>query len=205
MLIEFIAQSIRHRRTVGAVLPSSKGLCRALAVTTTSHRQGPLRILEVGAGTGPVTAELLTRLQPGDHLDTVELNESFCEILRGRFPGLPVHPISILDYEAAPYDRIVSGLPLANFPAEMVEAIYNKLFSLLKPDGQFVMFHYLAIRETLRRIGSADSRKNLTKILEIEQRLRPVVMAEVRVPWNVPPAVVTVRRRPENTQKLLTG
>ena len=205
MLIEFITQSIRNRRTVGAVLPSSRRLCRALAVNTLSERNGPLRILEVGAGTGPVTAELTQRMQPGDHLDAVELNGAFCQILTQRFPGLPVHPFSILDYDAQPYDRIVSGLPLANFPADMVEAIYDKLFSLMKPDGRFIMFHYMGIRETLRHFGSAESRRNLNRILDMERRLRPVVAAEVRVPWNVPPAVVTVRHRPENTRKLLTG
>jgi phospholipid N-methyltransferase len=204
MLLHFLTQTLRHNRTIGAVLPSGKPLSRALAKAAFSQRKGPMRILEVGAGTGPVTRELVQRLHAGDHLDVVELNDVFCKVLREQFPNIPVHEISILDYEVSErYDVIVSCLPLANFSSEMVEAIYQQFFKLLKPDGGFVMFHYIGLREALAAIGTSEYRKNVSVILKMERKLKSLVAAEVRVPFNVPPAIVTVRRRPEVVERLL--
>lgn len=163
---------------------------------------GPLRILEVGPGVGPVTAELVERLLPGDTLDVVELDPQFCRILEGRFAGAPlqpvVHNVSILAYEPPyRYHHIVSGLPLANFPAEMVEKIYAQLFRLLEPDGTLVMFQHIGGREVLRTFGGPKDRRRALQISEIEDRLRPLVVEERNVVLNVPPARVVVRKRPD--------
>src|SRR5688572_28298204 len=104
--IQFLQQSFKHKSAVGAVWPSSKALCRAMAEPVFRNDERPLRILEVGAGTGPVTNELVARLETGDSLDCVELNPEFCVTLRKRFADAPirptVHEVSILDYTAAP-------------------------------------------------------------------------------------------------------
>ena len=60
----------------GSILPSSRFLGRAL-VSEIRKPRGPARILEVGPGTGPVTAETLRQLRPADRqhqpwLDRVE-------------------------------------------------------------------------------------------------------------------------------------
>lgn len=198
--LRFLGQSIKHATTVGAVWPSSKGLCRAMVEPVVTGQNGPLRVLEVGPGVGPVTAELVQRLIPGDTLDVVELNPEFCEILIERFGAsffVPtVHNVSILDFNPAyRYHHIVSGLPLANFPADMVEAIYRQLFSLLEPDGTLVMFTHIGGREVLRFFGGPDHRRRAQEITEIEDRLRPWVVGERNVVLNMPPARVVVRRK----------
>jgi phospholipid N-methyltransferase len=205
MLFEFVRQGIRNHTTVGSVLPSSKGLCRGMARVALEREEGKnLRILEVGPGTGPVTGEMLKQLRQGDSLEGVELNPEFCEILKKRFPKLSIHQVSILDFEAPHrFDRIVSGLPLANFPAEMVEAIYKKLFELLAPDGTFIMFHYLGLRHVLRYFGRAQRRQSLAQIIALENQLQPLVVEERDVLLNVPPARITVRKRPVVVEKLL--
>jgi phosphatidylethanolamine/phosphatidyl-N-methylethanolamine N-methyltransferase len=197
----FLTQGVREVATVGAVWPSGKPLCRAMVESAFENAKGPLRILEVGAGVGPVTAELVDRLLPGDVLDVVELNPRFCEILTRRFEGGSlrprVHNADILTYAPeAPYHHIVSGLPLANFPAQMVEAIYRKFFELLEPGGTLSMFQHILMREVIRTFATPKHRRRARQLMEIEEQLSPLVVDERTVMLNVPPARVVVRRRP---------
>src|SRR5437660_7835944 len=55
---QFIRESRRHFHEIGSVLPSSRFLARAL-VSEMKKTQGPCRVLEVGSGTGPVTAQVV--------------------------------------------------------------------------------------------------------------------------------------------------
>ena len=153
---------------VGAVWPSSPALCATMAEPILRNRPDrPLRILEVGAGLGPVTEILLPQIREGDTYDIVELNPRFCAHLRERFSGTPatIHELSILDWKADSYDRIVSGLPLANFPAEVVEEIYRTFFRLMHKDAFFVMFEYLVIRQALAVATLGAERKRVRRIL----------------------------------------
>jgi phospholipid N-methyltransferase len=201
--LRFLTQSLKQAQTVGAVWPSSRGLSRAMVAPVFSavHRDGPLRVLEIGAGVGPVTDELVARMLPGDHLDVVELNPEFCMVLRDRFAGAPVpptiHQVSILDFKPGiRYHHIVSGLPLANFPADMVEKIYASIFELLEPDGTFVMFEHVLGRELLNTFTTGENKLRISRILEIEQSMEPLVVERRTIPLNVPPARVLVRRHP---------
>src|SRR5205085_11946719 len=81
---DFLRESRRHFRDTGALLPSSRFLARALVGELRKPR-GPSRILEVGPGTGSVTAQVLRLMAPGDRLDAVEINSHFISLLQGRF------------------------------------------------------------------------------------------------------------------------
>ena len=170
-------------------------------VFSSVHRDGPLRVLEIGAGVGPVTEELVARMLPGDRLDVVELNPEFCTALRERFGGATVppniHQVSILDFDPGiRYHHVVSGLPLANFPAEMVARIYARIFELLTPEGTFVMFEHVMGRELLNTFTTGETRERIERILAIEEAMQPLVVQRRTVPLNVPPARVLVRRHP---------
>ena len=199
MIFHFIRQSMRNPVTVGAVLPSGTRLARAMAVAALPNERGPMRILEVGPGTGPITAQLHRRLRPGDELNVVELNGEFCALLRKKFPEVPIHQQSILEYEPAERVHcIVSGLPLANFPADVVTAIYQHFFKLLVPGGRLIMFHYIGLRHAIRAVAGRNDRERMDRILALEASLEPLVVGQVRVSLNIPPAIVTVRRRPDD-------
>jgi phospholipid N-methyltransferase len=203
MIFHFIRQSIRNPVTIGAVLPSGARLARAMAVAALPDGRPPTRILEVGPGTGPITAQLSRRLTPTDQLNVVELNEEFCKLLREKYPQIPVHQQSILDYEPAEKVHcIVSGLPLANFPADVVEAIYKHFFKLLEPGGRLIMFQYIGLRHAVRAVAGRADRERMDRILSLENRMEPLVTGRVRVSLNIPPAVVTIRRRPDDLQLL---
>jgi phosphatidylethanolamine/phosphatidyl-N-methylethanolamine N-methyltransferase len=162
--------------------------------------RAPLRILEVGAGVGPVSSVLAARMLPGDTLDIVELDEGFCATLRevvGRLPGVRVHHGDVLAHvTSTPYDRIVSGLPLANFPHDQVRAIYAHLFDSLSDRGLLVNFQHLLLRQLIGRFATAAHRERARALLRLENALKPTLVRRVPVPRNVPPAEVLVRRRP---------
>ncbi len=138
----FVREYVRNFRTTGAILPSSRGLARALSRYVA--RGGPKHVLEVGPGTGAVTEQIIARMGPEDRLDLVELNGSFVERLRERFdtepafrqvaPRCRIFHQAVEDLPAEPtYDVIVSGLPLNNFTPEEVARIltlfpYTTLF-----------------------------------------------------------------------------
>jgi phosphatidylethanolamine/phosphatidyl-N-methylethanolamine N-methyltransferase len=197
----FWRESRRHFRNTGALLPSSRFLARALASPLTGVRP-PCRILEVGPGTGSVTREILRRMQPGDRLDCVELNEHFVERLNLCFQHDPrfvpyrsqvqiIHsPVEELPGEAS-YDHIISGLPLNNFPVDLVRDIFKAYMRLLNPGGVLSYFEYVLIRHLKTPFSGRQERRRLFRVGRVvgryiedyQVRREPVLM-------NVPPAVV---------------
>jgi phospholipid N-methyltransferase len=182
------------------------GLSQAMARAASNGPSGPMRVLEVGAGVGPVTAELVDRLLPGDRLDLVELNHEFCEVLRAKFAASAVRPtvheLGVLDFTSdCRYHHIVSGLPLANFPADAVDAIYKRFFDLLEPGGTLIMFEHVLGREALRVFGNPEHRERARRIVQIEAELEPLVVQKRLVALNMPPSWILVRRRPADGER----
>src|SRR5262245_51091711 len=85
----FFRESRRNFRDTGSLLPSSKFLARAL-VSELRKPRGPCRILEVGPGTGPVTAQIIRHMRGDDQLDAVEVNGKFVAVLQRRFDQEPL-------------------------------------------------------------------------------------------------------------------
>lgn len=198
----FLQEFRRNFHTTGAVLPSGRFLSAALARFIREPADGPRRILEVGPGTGAVTRYIAAAMQPEDRLDLVELNESFVRQLEDRFQSDPAfQPIAdrarvlhcaIEQLDAAePYDLIVSGLPLNNFEAELVEQILASLTERLRPGGTLSFFEYIAIRSARTLISGRSERARLRGI---GQALGAVLRGhEIRRDWiwiNVLPAWV---------------
>ncbi len=131
---EFFGQFRQQYHTTGSILPSSRALGRALT-RPMRHARGPRRILEVGPGTGAVTAAILRALRPGDLLDIVEINAQFVAVLERRFAEEPafracrgqarlIHaPLQEVAGVHA-YDFMISGLPLNNFSVDLVKEIF---------------------------------------------------------------------------------
>lgn len=197
---EFYGQFRRQYFTTGSILPSSRALARALS-SEFCRRTGPADILEVGPGTGAVTAEILRELRPGDRLDIVEINQHFIDVLNRRFAEEPlfrsrreqvrlVHaPLQEVPGESR-YDYMISGIPLNNFPIALARDIFRSYQRLLRPGGVLSYFEYLWIRP----IKTALSRRAERRRLHVLSRFldRKIAAAQFREDWvffNVPPAV----------------
>jgi len=197
---EFYCEFRRQYRNTGSILPSSRSLARAL-VSQIRGAPGPRRVLEVGPGTGAVTAEIVRLLHTGDQLDIVEINEHFVNVLRRRFAEEPLlkHHREQVRLIHAPlqemagdgiYDFMVSGLPLNNFPLALVRDIFHAYRRLLKPGGVLSYFEYIAIRQLKARFVSRREQRRLHVLGRVFDRtIRRYQISEQQVYLNVPPAV----------------
>ena len=209
----FLKQFFSRYHTTGSVLPSSRALAGALCryVGEEGRRaQGTGRsvgdkgqhILEVGPGTGAVTASLVTKMLPSDRLTLVELNDDFVRHLRDRFEKEPAFA-AVADrteilhtrLEDLPqerrFDLIISGLPLNNFAVAEVEAILDIFARLIAPGGTLSFFEYIAIRRVKALVSGRAGRERLRGIGAALHRT--LDGREIKRDWvwpNVPPAWV---------------
>jgi phospholipid N-methyltransferase len=107
-----------------------------------------------------------------DSLDLVELNGSFVQRLEHRFQTEPAfqavasrarvlhQPVEDLP-PGQSYDVIVSGLPLNNFSADVVENILAGLTGRLAPGGTLSFFEYIAVRPLRSLVSGRADRERL--------------------------------------------
>ena len=161
----FLRQFVQSPRTVGAVLPSSPALARAMLapIDFASART----IVEFGPGTGAFTREIARRLVPGCRYLGIELNPTFVRRLADEFPRLAFVHGSVADLDQilateriGAIDAIVCGLPCALLPIALQESVFAAMDRALVPGGLFVTFGYpqslvlpgaWALRRRLRR------------------------------------------------------
>src|SRR5579859_4690591 len=84
----FLSKFFRYGTSIGAVTPTSSWFARKLLGDLDLTR--PQCVVELGAGTGPITAELLRRAGPQCRCVIVELDPDFCARLRERFPAAEI-------------------------------------------------------------------------------------------------------------------
>jgi len=187
----------------GSLMPSSRFLGRELAANLKGDRP-PARILEIGGGTGPVTAQILPCLRNGDQFDVVEINNDFVNLLCKRFQvikpspldGSPerfriLHaPVQQLPGQGV-YQHIISGLPFNNFPIKLVREIWYNIHRLAAPGATFAFFEYVAVREIKRPFVRGKERQRLGLIdRHFAREIKKHQMHARKVFLNVPPAVV---------------
>ncbi|MCW1969869.1 MAG: phosphatidylserine decarboxylase [Anaerolineae bacterium] len=153
----FIRQLLNGAADVGALLPCSRFSGQAM-VSELARRHGPANILEVGSGTGAITAEIVKIMEPGDRLTVCDLNADFMDFLRQRFETEPdfaavrervsfrVMSVTELD-EPEPFDYIISTLPFTRFPLDLTERILAQYRQMLKPTGVLSYIEYAWLRK----------------------------------------------------------
>ena len=151
----FLIEALRRRKEVGAIAASGRHLAHAITSPIGSNGHAD-RVLEVGAGMGAFTHDILHRLGPGGQADIVELNPRFCAKLRvdvvepwarqNRDRSAKVIEGCIEDASLEPnYTTIVCGLPFNSFPPSVAERILQQLIGLLAPSGTLAYFEYAGL------------------------------------------------------------
>jgi phosphatidylethanolamine/phosphatidyl-N-methylethanolamine N-methyltransferase len=143
----FLKSWVARPLQIGAVQPSGRALARTMASYVDPALKGP--VVEIGPGTGPVTAALLHRGIAAERLVLVEFNPEFCGLLRERFAGVRViegdaYAIgkTLAPLGLAPATAIVSSLPLLTRPLKQRLDLLRQCFSMLRPEGPFIQFTY---------------------------------------------------------------
>ncbi|MBP1595477.1 MAG: translation initiation factor, partial [Acidobacteria bacterium] len=80
----FLKSVARNFKRTGAVAPSSRSLGNAMICELVRNYRSPVRVLEVGGGTGNITEVIAGALRPEDHLDVFEIDEELSRVLRRR-------------------------------------------------------------------------------------------------------------------------
>jgi phospholipid N-methyltransferase len=138
----FLGKFLRHGTAIASFVPSSRYL--AQAVCDGIDYANAHCLVELGAGTGPISAELLRRAPTSCRVLILERDPDFCARLRQRFPNAEV-----IEADAGDLDRLLAergidrvdhflcGLPLPSFPAVARDTILSVVRQRLRPNGTF--------------------------------------------------------------------
>src|SRR3984957_20173107 len=86
--LRFLRRLLARPQQIGAIAPSSAVLARAMAREVDPGRPGP--ILELGPGTGVVTAALIARGVAPERIVSVEFDAELGRLMTERFPRVHV-------------------------------------------------------------------------------------------------------------------
>ena len=150
MRLRFLGLWLGQPTVIAAPIPSSARLAQAMASQVDLASAG--RIIELGGGTGVVTAALLDRgIDPG-RLLVVEANAELHRLLEARFPGVRIlrgnafRLRSLLRqhglWENGSVSAVVSGLPVLPQTRATKHRLLGDCFELLSSRGVFVQFTY---------------------------------------------------------------
>lgn len=196
----YFARQLRQSfDSIGAVIPTSRYAGRAMAAEV-ARRRGPKTILEVGPGTGSITAEIIKHLGPADRLVLCEINPDFVAYLRQRLERDPdfrrvrdrviLHAINVADIKGSQvFDCIVSAVPFTSLPVELTESILARYRDLLKPGGTLTYIEYAYLRALKHHLASAADRNRAEAVNAVLDRyIERHQFRRDRVWRNVPPA-----------------
>jgi phosphatidylethanolamine/phosphatidyl-N-methylethanolamine N-methyltransferase len=149
----FVSELFKNPRSIGAVSPSSPALARTMArhvAAVVQHLGDPSPlIIELGPGTGAITAAVLRAGIDPDRLYLIERSAELAARLHLRFPGVctvnadAAHLKGMLAKDGlGQAGMIISSLPLTIFSARARFALLKQSFAALGPGGVFLQYTY---------------------------------------------------------------
>ena len=162
--LRFLRAFLAHPRQVGAVLPTSRWAVRDML--DLADVPGADLVVELGAGTGVSTGEILARLKPDARLIALEIDPELSRLLEQWFddPRLQVVCDSAEHIEkylkGAKADVVVCALPFTSLDAGLRRRLLDGLPAMLAPAGAAVVIQYspLIQGELRRRFASVCRR-----------------------------------------------
>ena len=140
----FMAVALARPSTVGAILPSSRHLADAMARAAA----GAQRLIELGAGTGAITAALCEQ-HPDVPTLAVEMESGLADHLRERFPRIEVRAAAahevLREMRRPGHTALVSSLPFRSLPPRLRlrSSLAIERFLLAHPERRLVQYTYL--------------------------------------------------------------
>ncbi len=199
--MRFLGRYVHEPDVVGAVAPSSRALAEALCEPF-RRRSQPADVLEVGAGTGPVTRCISRLLGQRDSLDVCEVQNEFAEILKREVfaspalaPAVAAGRVRLLHMPVQKippdtrYDFVISGLPLTAFELEDVRSVLATIRRSLRPGGVFSYFEYVGLRRVSRTLSIGRKRTRIRRVSAcLSETIRNHQFERATILRNFPPA-----------------
>jgi phospholipid N-methyltransferase len=174
----FLGKFLRYGTKIASLAPSSRWLSRT-TVRNIDWNTAKV-VVELGAGTGPITRVLAERAPASCRVLVIERDSDFARLLRERFAHLS--HFEVIEGDCRELDRmlaernidradaIISGLPVPSFPQDLQRELFRVVKRVLQPGGSY---------------------NQITEIPWVYQGLYRRYFEEVRFvfePRNVPPA-----------------
>lgn len=173
----FLKEFFKDSKQVGSVAPSSRSLQRKMVSKV--DFENARCIVELGAGEGCITREIIRRMGKDTILLSFELHEGFVKD-HLQFDDPRVHVINdsaehirkyLAEHGLSHADYILSSLPLTNFPKSLKESIIDEAIQSLAPGGIYMQYQY-----------------STTALKLLKSKFQKVKMGFT--PINIPPAFV---------------
>lgn len=201
--LAFLGEAIRDVSRVGAVCASSDALARAVTQPLAGRPSSPVRVLEVGAGTGAITAHVVRALGPMDRLDVCEPVARFADVLHRRFDAVPGGPHVVVHqcpasqvHGPGPWDFVLSSIPVMNMQPEDAIRTLDGLLTWTRPGGAFAFWHYSWWRAwSFFSLDKEERARRSAVAAAVRGFLASQCVSSTFVPLNLPPAVVHLIRR----------
>jgi phosphatidylethanolamine/phosphatidyl-N-methylethanolamine N-methyltransferase len=146
--VQFLREFIAKPTVIGAVVPSSEHLARAMLEGL--DLKGAGAVLEYGPGTGIFTDHIRREIAPQTRLAAIEVNPRMAALFKDRHPDVLLFEDTvanarvICDYAGIDsVDCIVSGLPWSAFSEAFQLKLLDEMMRVLRPGGCFVTFAYI--------------------------------------------------------------
>ena len=148
--LPFLRSWSRDPVAVGLPFASSAWTARRLAQAVLDAAiPGGGPVLELGAGTGPVTEALIAAGCPVERIIVVERDAELCRTLSARFRGLQVLHGDALEIDGivakAALDSVgvvLSGLPMRAVAPQAAARCYSGAFELMPSGGAIIQYTY---------------------------------------------------------------
>ena len=182
--LQFIRAFAANPRAVGAILPTSRWAVRDML--DMADVAGAGLIVEMGAGTGVQTGELLARMRPDALLISFEIDPRLAALLRERYadPRLQVVAESAEAVDAhlggRRPDVLVSALPYTSLTPDLRQRLLDLLPRIVAPGGTALIIQY-------------------SPVLQAELRRRFAAVRRRVSPRNVPPAFLFACQDPRGS------
>lgn len=144
-MFTFLKAAIGNLSQAGSLVESSPYLSRRM--THIINFRKPIRVVELGAGTGSITRHLLSCMNKDSSIISFEINPR----LFGKLSALKDQRLTPVNDNVLALDRylphqsvdyILSGLPLANMDRNQKLKILQACSRMLKPGGYYIQFQY---------------------------------------------------------------
>ncbi len=142
----FARSFLRSPREVGAVFPTSRWAVRAMLDLAPIERASC--VVEMGAGTGPYTREILRRLRPDARLLSFEIDPALAGQLARELHDPRLRVVNDSAEKMGSYlegqraDVIVSAIPFTTLPAPVRHSLLQVAQTSLTEDGTLLVLQY---------------------------------------------------------------